>query len=110
MAMKKIIFSTIFFLAVAGVASAQTSKVSGSKTTTYTSTSSHKAKKQPNKKTSTAKIKSSGNSTVVPDNRKEYMENGQLATRTGHEAAPTNGQQFQSLKKDSANKKRKKQY
>jgi hypothetical protein len=104
--MKKIIFSAIFVLVVSGFASAQ---VSGrnSKTTSYTSTTSHKAKKPTSKKASRAKVESTNSSTtVISDNRKEYVKDGQLATETGHEAAPTNGQQFQSLK-DSANKKRK---
>jgi hypothetical protein len=106
--MKKIIFSAIFILAVSGLASAQVSG-KNSKTTSYTSTTSHKAKKIHSQKASRAKVESTNSSTiVVPDNRKEYMQNGQLATWTGHEAAPTNGQQFQSLK-DSANKKRKNQ-
>jgi hypothetical protein len=108
MVMKKIIFSTIFFLAIAGSAFAQTSENSSSKTK-YTSTASHKAKKPGVKKTSNIKTKASGNSKALElDNRKEYMKNGQLATPTGHDAAPTNGEQFQSLK-DTANKKRKKQ-
>jgi hypothetical protein len=106
-AMKKIILSTIFCVAIAGFASAQTLKSKSSKTTTYTSTTSHKAKKQSRKKSS-ARIDTTNNTATIPDNRKEYMKDGQLATRTGHEAAPTNGEQFQSIK-DSANKKRKKQ-
>lgn len=106
--MKKIFFSVIFCFTMAGFASAQTSKSKSSKTTTYTSTTSHKAKKPTRKKAGTARIDATPNSTTVPDNRTEYMKDGQLATRTGHEAAPTKGQQFHSLK-DSANKKRKKQ-
>lgn len=89
-----------------GVASAQTNK-KNSKTISYTSTSSHKAMKL--KANNTRRIEPAGNSArVLPDNRKEYVKDGQLATETGHEAAPTNGEQFQSLK-DFARKKTGKQ-
>jgi len=89
-------------------ASAQTSG-RNSKVISYTSTTSHKAKKQAVKKTATAKIIITNNSTrVIPDNRKEYVPDGQLATRTGHQATSANGDEFVGIK-DSANKKRKKQ-
>ena len=104
--MKRLIFSTIFLLTIVGFASAQTNK-KNSKTISYISTSSHKAMRV--KAKNSKSIEASGNSTsVVPDNRREYVKDGQLATETGHEAAPTNGEQFQSLK-DSARRKTKKQ-
>lgn len=103
--MKKIIFSTIFILTIAGFASAQTTKRGNSKTITYTSTTSHKAKK-PIRKTNTAKIEPVNNSTtVIPDNRREYMQNGQLATYTGHQATPINTDEFQSEKKRAKKRK-----
>jgi hypothetical protein len=43
--------------------------------------------------------------TVEPDNRKEYMQDGQLATYTGHQAAPINSDEFQSPRKDRQAKK-----
>lgn len=106
--MKKSILSIILFTTIAGFATAQTTKNKNSKTTSYTSTTSHKAKKPVRKKVNRARIETTDNSATIPDNRKEYMKDGQLATRTGHEAAPTNGEQFQGLK-DTANKKKRKQ-
>lgn len=101
MAMKKIIFSTLFFLSITGFASAQTTSTNRSSSTKHVSTSSHKAKKSIAKKSATT-------TTVQPDNRKEYMKDGQLATPTGHQATPVNSDQYQSPR-DSANKRRKKQ-
>jgi hypothetical protein len=102
--MKKMIISTLFFLSIAGFASAQsnnTSKNSGKQV----ATSSHKAKKAVHKKVAASKTSTK---TAQPDNRKEFMKDGQLATPTGHEATPVNSDQFQSIK-DSASKKGKKQ-
>jgi hypothetical protein len=101
MAMKKIIISTLFFLGIAGFASAQTTSTNRNSVTKHISTSSHKAKKPVSKNTA-ATI------TVQPDNRKEYVKDGQLATPTGHQATPVNSDQYQSPK-DSSNKKKKKQ-
>ena len=100
--MKKIIISTVLFLSIAGFASAQSGDKNPGK---QFSTTSHKAKKALNKKLAASKTSTK---TAVPDNRKEVMKDGQLATPTGHEATPVNSDQFQS-KKDSANKKGKKQ-
>jgi hypothetical protein len=97
--MKKIILSTIFVFSIAGFASAQTT---GNKNSN--SSKSHKIAKARK-----AKIKKAlGAKTVELDTRKEYIKDGQKATATGHEATPTNSEQFQSAK-DSANKKRKRQ-
>lgn len=101
-AMKKVIISTLFFLSIAGFASAQSSNKNSEK---QVSTSSHKAKKTIHKKPTHSKISTN---TAQPDNRKEVMKDGQLATPTGHEATPVNSDQFQSIK-DSASKKGKKQ-
>ena len=103
--MKKIVFSTIVFLSIAGFTSAQSS---GNRNTNTTSVSNTSAK---GKKVSSQKANSKARKITDPqvlDNRKEYMKDGQKATITGHDAAPTNGEQFQSLK-DSADNKRKKQ-
>jgi hypothetical protein len=100
--MKKMIISTVFFLSIAGFALAQSGDRNPGK---QVSTSSHKAKKAGHKKVAASKTPTK---TAVPDNRKEFMKDGQLATPTGHEATPVNSDQFQS-KKDSANKKGKKQ-
>ena len=99
--MKKIIFSAIIFLGITSFASAQTTSNSRNSSTKHVSTSSHKAKKSSAKKRSSTK-------TVELDNRKEYMKDGQLATPTGHDATPVNGEQYQSVR-DSSNKKKKKQ-
>ena len=100
--MKKIFFPTLFLLAIAGAASAQTSK---NKSATYTSTTSHKAKNSISEGTGSIRTESPVSTTIIPDNRKEYEKDGQLATFTGHEAAPTNGEQFQSLK-DTAKRRK----
>jgi hypothetical protein len=95
--MKKILFF-LLSLGIAGFASAQSSV----KNTNATKVSKHSSKpKKAASKKSTAQ-------TVELDNRKEYTQNGQKATPTGHDASPSNGEQFQSVK-DSAAKKRKKQ-
>lgn len=100
--MKKMIISTLFFLSIAGFASAQSSSKNSEK---QVSIFSHKAKKAVHKKVAASKTSTK---TAQPDNRKEFMKDGQLATPTGHEATPVNSDQFQS-RKDSASKKRKKQ-
>ena len=98
--MKKII-STLLFISMVGFASAQTLSTKRSSNNTHVSTSSHKAKKSVAKKTAASTANQ-------PDNRKEYMKDGQLATSTGHQATPVNSDQYQSLR-DSSSKKRKKQ-
>lgn len=100
--MKKIIISAVLFLSIAGFASAQSSNKNSGK---QVSTSSHKAKKAVRKKPDVSKTSTKA---AIPDNRKEFMKNGQLATPTGHDATPVNSDQFQGIK-DSANKKGKKQ-
>lgn len=42
----------------------------------------------------------------VPDNRTEYMKDGQMATRTGHQATAINSDEYQSIR-DRSGKKRK---
>ena len=99
--MKKMIISTLFFLSIAGFALAQSNNKNSDK---KISTSSHTAKKAVHEKTIASNTPAK---TVELDNRKEYMKDGQLATRTGHEATPVNSDQFQSEK--GSVKKRKKQ-
>lgn len=89
----------MFILSLTGLASAQSMSTGKSSNTKHVS-SSHKAKKPAGKKSGTSKVET--------DNRKEYVKDGQLATPTGHDATPTNSDQYQAAK-DSANKKKKKQ-
>ena len=98
MTMNKMIISIIFALGIAGFASAQTANKNSNSIKT---TKASKARKARVKKALAKK-------TVELDNRTEYTKDGQKATITGHEATPTNSEQFQSIK-DSANKNRKKQ-
>jgi len=98
--MKKIIVLSIFILNLSVLASAQSKSTSKSPNTKHVSSTSHKAKKPLSKNSGTTKIET--------DNRKEYVKDGQLATPTGHEATPTNSDQYQAAR-DSANKKKKKQ-
>jgi uncharacterized protein YxeA len=102
--MKKIIFSILILLLIAGAASAQTSKHKNSRITTYVSTTSHKAKKPAVQKT-TSVTTVNASAAAIPDNRTEYMQNGQLATYTGHQATPINADEFQSERKVKKNKK-----
>ncbi len=103
--MKKLIFSTLFFLFIAGLASAQSdSKNTNTESVSSTSKRSARHRSVPaptSKKAGTTEIRSAktnSSTTVIPDNRTEYMQNGQLATYTGHQAAPTNSDEFQSKK------------
>lgn len=83
----------------AGAASAQSSGSNSSRTTTMSSTGTYKAKMARKDK---KEIKAPS---AVLHNRKIYhWQNGQRATPTGHEAAPTGGG-YQSLKRsDAANR------
>jgi hypothetical protein len=103
--MKRIIFSTILLISTAGFASAQSADNRNTNTTSVSKTSSKSNKASSKKKISKQKRITDPE---ILDNRKEYMKDGQKATITGHEAAPTNGEQYQSIK-DSASTKRKKQ-
>jgi hypothetical protein len=111
--MKKIIFSTLFLLSIAGFASAQSDSRNSSRSVSNTSTSKHiskassKTQKTKNNK-STDTQKNSTSKSIVTGNRTEYMQNGQLATRTGHQATPVNSDEYQSVKK-TIKKKRSKQ-
>lgn len=107
--MKKIIFSAIIIFCFADVASAQTTSAktsSGSSNTRVSKkfTSSHKAKISRTPTSSTAA--SSKQIKKIPDNRKEYIQNGQLATYTGHQATPTNTDQFVGIKKKPVKKQK----
>lgn len=108
--MKKMILPTICFLALTVTASAQTrnSRRRGSTSSSVTTTSAVNHQTQ----TATTARPENDNTTeqrpsstqVIPDNRKEYMIDGQLATYTGHQATPVNSDEFQSLRKED-NKK-----
>jgi len=103
--MKKIFFLTVFFLAIAGIASAQTKRMSRHRNTNAVAATPTQTETR-----ETENVKNSGTTNppviaVEPDNRKEYMQDGQLATYTGHEATPVNSDQFQSIKKDRQDKK-----
>lgn len=96
MAMKKIIFAALLFMGIQGVAFAQTSSSKNSTslhtgTVSETSPKTHTAKRyrQPKR---------------IHNNRKEYMQNGQLSTYTGHEATPVNTDEFVGIKKHSLKK------
>lgn len=107
--MKKIFFSAII-VCLAGAATAQTTPAkklvesSGKNHTKISkkSTSSHAAKTS--KKSTGRVIATSSQTSSVPDNRKEYVQNGQLATYTGHQATPTNTDEFVGMKKKPAKK------
>lgn len=102
--MKKIIFSTLFFLCMAGLASAQsdsrnTNTKSVSQTTKRSARHRSRTVSTSEKANATETVSARTNSkTVIPDNRTEYMQDGQLATYTGHQAAPSNSDEFQSKK------------
>lgn len=101
--MKRIIVSTIFFFSMAGVALAQrSSKNSEGNKSSVSTTVKAKSKKQIKNASTPQTVKDS-----LPNNRKEYMQNGQLATYTGHQATPVNSDQYQSKKgKKKATKKK----
>jgi len=94
--MKKIVIA-VFLLFSVGMASAQSTGGSGSKsTTTSKATSKHPAKKK------TAKTKKTAKKPL--NQRKEYQwKNGQEATPTGHEATGVNGG-YSAIRKDSVSK------
>jgi hypothetical protein len=99
MAMKKIILCSAISLTIAVFASAQST--SNGRNPGKNVSSSHKPVKTAGKKSASA-------TTVPNDNRKEYVKDGQLATATGHQATPTNSDEYQSSR-DSSGKKKKKQ-
>jgi hypothetical protein len=106
--MKKIVLSAILFLGVAGFASAQQSSTNsaGNKNAVSTTTKNKKQVKNASE-SQTQTVRD-----TIPDNRKEYMQNGQLATYTGHQATPVNSDEFQSKKgkkKPTKNRDRTKQ-
>ena len=103
--MKKnvLVFVFVFLFGTAGSAFAQTSK-------NYS--------EQPDSVRVSVKRSSTTSAEITPvrrranrvqpaeiDNRKEYMQDGQLATYTGHEATAVNAEQFQSLKKKTDEKR-----
>ena len=92
--MKRVILSAFALVFMAGVAAAQTSGSHSSRSTSVSSTTAKKTKKE-------TKAPSE-----VLNNRKIYnWESGQRATPTGHEATPTNGGGYASLRKETpANK------
>ena len=91
--MKKIICCVLFSLAIAGFASAQTKRISRHRNTTIFLADTAKSEI-----TTKAFIKKP--EVIEPDNRKEYIQDGQMATYTGHEATAVNSEQFQSIKKE----------
>ena len=97
--MKRLILSVLLIGVITGAASAQTgSSGQSSRSTSVSSSGTAKAKKG-------KKLKKSPSE--VLNNRKNYnWKDGQQATPTGHEAAPTNGG-YQSNKKDTATRKQK---
>ena len=104
--MKKMILPTICFLAITVTASAQTrnsrrrgSTTSSTITTSEVNKSTQTATTARPENENTTEVRQSS-TTVIPDNRKEYMIDGQLATYTGHEATPVNSDEFQSLRKE----------
>src|SRR5690349_15900035 len=101
MAMKKMLLSTLVFATITTFASAQTRSTSRSANKKHVTTAAYNGKK-------TATKNSASTTTKQPDNRKEYVKDGQLATPTGHQATPINSDQYQSPR-DSSSKKKKKQ-
>jgi len=91
--MKKIFFLVLFSLVIAGFASAQTKRMSRHRNTARLSADTTKQEM-----ITTQFIRK--RAVAEPDNRKEYMQDGQLATYTGHEATAINAEQFQSIKKE----------
>jgi hypothetical protein len=101
MNMKRLIITVLTVGLTAGAVSAQSDSSHSSRTTTLSSTGNYKAKKS--KKT----IKTPS---VALNHTKIYSwEDGQAATPTGHEAAPTNGG-YQSLKRKPAAVKQREEY
>lgn len=109
--MKKIIFSAIILFCLDSISFGQTtSKTSierSRKKVSKKSTSLHTAKAS--KKSTGTFVPISSQKASVPDNRKEYMQNGQKATYTGHQATRTNTDEFVGIKKKTAKKSKGKQ-
>lgn len=103
--MKKMIVCSVLCLSIGVFASAQTTSNGKNSSGRQVSTSSHTAKSSTRKKPGTVMTTTRA---TLPDNRKEYMKDGQLATPTGHQATPINSDEYQSAR-DSSRKKRKKQ-
>ena len=97
--MKKTIFFALFSFAIAGVASAQNKRMSRHRNTTNFFADT--AKSEITKKEFIKKME-----VIEPDNRKEYMQDGQMATYTGHEATAVNSEQFQSIKSERQQQKK----
>jgi hypothetical protein len=96
--MKQWILTVLVMGLLTGIVEAQTSGSQSSRSTSVSSPGSSKNKKP-------GKAKKAPSETL--NNRKDYnWKDGQKATPTGHEAAPTNGS-YQSLKKDTATVKKK---
>src|SRR5947199_8947248 len=99
--MKRMLFTALLMTGIMLAAHAQTSGSNSSKNTSATSASGH-AKKHNNSK------KKSGSATDSLNNRVNYQwKNGQESTPTGHAATSTNGGGYASLKKDTAQPKKK---
>lgn len=96
--MKRLMIMVLVLGLTAGAASAQTAGSTPTRTTSVNSTGTYKAKK--------ARKAKKAPSEVLNNRRIYHWQNGQRATPTGHEAAPTGGG-YQSLKRgDAANRQR----
>ena len=108
--MKKMILPTVCFLIIAGTASAQTrhsrrrSSTTSSTVTKPIVTNQNETTTVIQPETDNTREARTSSVRIIPDNRKEYMINGQLATYTGHQATPVNSDEFQSLRKDDDKK------
>lgn len=102
--MKKIIFSAIILFGLAVSAQTTSAKISvkSNSTVSKKSISLHKANSEKSSTKRTAK--STTQRKKIPDNRKEYMQKGQLATYTGHQATPINTDEFVGIKKKTVKK------
>jgi hypothetical protein len=89
--MKRVIFSTIFFLGITSIATAQTSTGNSSTTTGAVSSTSHNAKSKKSKKPSER----------LNNRRTYHFKNGQRSTPTGNEATGVGGG-FAALGKNDA--------
>lgn len=104
--MKKAILPVVCFVMIAGTTSAQTrnsrrrglainSTVTTSSVANQTKTATTAQPQSDNRRESTQTL-----ITVIPDNRKEFIQDGQLATYTGHQATAINTDEFQSARKN----------